>query len=192
MTTALTIVTDAMLELNIIAAEQSPSASDADFCLRHLNRMISGWTGEGMRLVYPSGVTTWRGDWASATTYAVNDGVSVNGRVYKCLVAHTSTDDDKPIVGLNQATYWSQTLPTDLALADDIDLDASDEGALVWCLAERIAGPYGVELTDIQARNAYEGRLHISARYMPVADPAFDPGLVYTPSRRWPYTTTSG
>jgi hypothetical protein len=191
MTTPRTIITDAMLDLGIYASDETPTAEDAAFALRVFNRMISEWTGQGMRLVFPSGVTTWRGDWASGISYAANDGVTVSGRSYKCLVAHTSTDDDKPVVGLNQATYWTQSLPGTLTLDDSITpFDASDDQALISCLTERLAAPFGVPLTDMQIRRASSALAHLSARFMPVEEPIFDPALTRTPSRHWPYTTT--
>ena len=39
--------------------------------------------------VYSKGYT-WKGEWATSTTYAVNDTVEYNGSGYICIVAHTS------------------------------------------------------------------------------------------------------
>lgn len=49
-----------------------------------------------------------RGDWVTATSYAVADVVKgTNNRWYKCTLAHTSDGTTQPITGGSYATNWS-------------------------------------------------------------------------------------
>jgi hypothetical protein len=50
-TTALTLITDAMGELGLVGAGQTPTSNDADLCLRYLNRLFERWSN--MRLLQP-------------------------------------------------------------------------------------------------------------------------------------------
>ena len=53
----------------------------------------------------------WRGQWLTATAYAVQDGVynAGPGSSYICTVSHTSAALTQPGVGANWATVWSIT-----------------------------------------------------------------------------------
>ena len=49
----------------------------------------------------------WKGAWATATGYVVNDCVENDGSGYVCKLAHTSGDtDDEPGSGATWTTYW--------------------------------------------------------------------------------------
>lgn len=49
-----------------------------------------------------------RGDWVTATTYAVADVVKgSNNRWYKCILGHTSGASTAPITGGSYATHWA-------------------------------------------------------------------------------------
>jgi len=51
--TALTLITDALLDLGVLADEEQPAASQASGALRKLNNMIDAWNIDGL-LVYGS------------------------------------------------------------------------------------------------------------------------------------------
>ena len=51
MTTALDIITDALMDNGIIGASQAPNAADADFALRKLNQILQRWSNQ--RLMFP-------------------------------------------------------------------------------------------------------------------------------------------
>ena len=55
------------------------------------------------------GTMNWRGQWATSTSYAANDGVYNNGSSYVATGAHTSDALTEPGVGANWATVWSLT-----------------------------------------------------------------------------------
>jgi len=46
--------------------------------------------------------------WATATAYKVDQLVHNDGITYVCLLAHTSTANDEPGTGANEATYWQE------------------------------------------------------------------------------------
>jgi hypothetical protein len=59
----------------------------------------------------PTGATgpqglVWQDAWLVSTAYALNDAVENNGSSYICIQAHTSTSNDEPGAGVNEATYW--------------------------------------------------------------------------------------
>jgi hypothetical protein len=50
------------------------------------------------------------GDWAISTAYALGRLVTgTDTAVYRCILAHTSTADDRPITGANWETYWIES-----------------------------------------------------------------------------------
>lgn len=62
---------------------------------------------------------TWKGAWATSTSYAVNDTVESNGSGYVCTSAHTSGASTESGVGASWATVWdlfvegtNKTMPT--------------------------------------------------------------------------------
>ena len=62
---------------------------------------VTGATGPA------GGSTTWRGDWATATSYSVNDAIANNGSSYICTQAHTSGASTEPGVGGSWTSYWN-------------------------------------------------------------------------------------
>ena len=55
----------------------------------------------------PTGETyDWRGAWATATAYVLNDTVENDGSGYVCILAHTSQASDEPGVGGSWETFW--------------------------------------------------------------------------------------
>ncbi len=44
--------------------------------------------------------------WLVDTGYLLDDKVTANGSVWRCILAHTSTANDEPGEGVNYATYW--------------------------------------------------------------------------------------
>lgn len=62
---------------------------------------------------------TWKGAWATSTSYSVNDTVESNGSGYVCTSAHTSGSTTEPGVGASWTTNWdlfvegtNKTMPT--------------------------------------------------------------------------------
>lgn len=58
----------------------------------------------------------WRGDWATATVYALNDGVYNDGTSYRAIAAHTAGAANEPGVGADWEDFWVV-----LALGSDVD-----------------------------------------------------------------------
>lgn len=54
----------------------------------------------------PAGAN-WRGAWADATDFVVNDVVRDGGDTHICILGHTSATADRPSNGANAATYWA-------------------------------------------------------------------------------------
>lgn len=54
----------------------------------------------------PGGVTAWRSDWATSTTYTTGDVVNVGGTTYVTIQSHTSEAASQPGVGGSWTTYW--------------------------------------------------------------------------------------
>lgn len=48
----------------------------------------------------------WEGPWTTSTAYVFKDVVENDGSMYVCILAHTSSANDEPGVGVNEATYW--------------------------------------------------------------------------------------
>lgn len=48
----------------------------------------------------------WKGAWATATSYVVDDAARRNGSSYVCIQAHTSDASSEPGVGGNWGDYW--------------------------------------------------------------------------------------
>ncbi|MHB9110746.1 MAG: hypothetical protein ACYDCO_27145 [Armatimonadota bacterium] len=57
------------------------------------------------------GLTVPKGDWQAGIAYDASNPDTVvgsDGHGYQCILDHTSTADDEPGVGVNQATYWTR------------------------------------------------------------------------------------
>lgn len=52
MTRAIDIITDALQEIGVVGSGQSPSAEDADLCLRRLNQIIQTWSNARLTIPY--------------------------------------------------------------------------------------------------------------------------------------------
>jgi hypothetical protein len=54
------------------------------------------------------GTLDWQGEWANATAYVVDDGVSNGSPLssYACIQAHTSSNATEPGAGASWQTYW--------------------------------------------------------------------------------------
>lgn len=52
MTTAANIISDALAEIGVIGASETPSAEDQSFCLRKLNQVLQRWSNS--RLAFPT------------------------------------------------------------------------------------------------------------------------------------------
>ena len=66
----------------------------------------TGYTGYTGPQGVAGGSLDWQGEWVTATSYVVNDGVSHNGSSYVCTGNHTSDGDTEPGVGVDWETVW--------------------------------------------------------------------------------------
>lgn len=186
MTTCRDIVTNALRELRVIAAGESPSSDEASDVLAALNGMIAGWRAESIVIAYPASVN-WRGEWAVNTSYSVNDGVARNGIPVTCAVAHTSSYYDQPIGSPNWASYWTVSTLITYAIGDTFPLPGQFEDGVTAMLAVRIAPQFGKEPSAGTVLRARDGKTAIFAAYMPIRPVSVDAGLTRMPSQIWPY-----
>ena len=54
----------------------------------------------------PEGLN-WQGEWASSTSYVIDDAVYSDGSSYVCINAHTSESTTRPGTGVDWETYWT-------------------------------------------------------------------------------------
>ena len=187
MTTCRDIVTRSLRELRAIAAGESPSADEASDALAAFNGMIAAWRTQSIVISYPAGLN-WRGEWATNTTYAANDGVSYSGLVLTCSTGHTSSYSDTPMASPNWSTYWTIQPFTALALSDAFPLPAQFEEGVTAMLAVRIAPQYGTDPSQLTLRKASDGENALLAAYMTIRPASADNGIIRMPSQIWPYS----
>lgn len=75
MATVRDVVTDALIEIGVLAAGEAASSGDADLCFRHFNRMVSMHAAEGL-LSYTRTRTTWT--ISQTASYTVGSGGTIN------------------------------------------------------------------------------------------------------------------
>lgn len=83
------------------------------------------------------GIRKWADSWVTATAYVAGDIIqgtgATAGRIYECILAHTSAAADQPGVGANTATYWTQ-LATGYSVGDRVlGITSPYEGQLFTC-----------------------------------------------------------
>jgi len=88
----------------------------------------------------------WRGAWATATAYAVNDAVSNGGSSYVCISAHTSGSTTEPGVGASWQAEWDLMAS---AGADGADGTNGTDGA------DGTNGTDGADGLDVSWRGAW-------------------------------------
>lgn len=186
MTTVRSIATSALGELMLFDEGHTPSAGAMRDTIAALNALVSSWRTEGMLIFFPSG-TTWRGDWAERTVYAVNESVNRSGSIYTCSAAHTSSLSDKPGVSQNGATYWTQYEAATLAIDDTFPLGREFERGVISMLAVEIGPMFSIEPSAFTLRKASEGKTALLAAFMPINPVRVDNGLIRMPSQIWPY-----
>jgi hypothetical protein len=186
MTTARDIVVRALGELNYFPEGEDPTAGSVRDGLIALNAMIASWQTESMQIFFPS-ATTYKGDWAERIVYSVGDSVARTGTLYTCIVAHTSSVNDRPGVAINQATYWTAYVPTELELTTTFPFPAQFERGMTSMLAVEMSPMFGVEPSAFTEKRASEGKTALLAAYMPINPVRVDNGLIRMPSQIWPY-----
>ena len=71
------LAADALLDLGVLAAGETPTADDLNNCLRAMNRLIDQWAAERLQIYSPSVETTWA-IVSGTQTYTVGTGGTVN------------------------------------------------------------------------------------------------------------------
>lgn len=79
---------------DVASAEQIKEGSEA------LNAMVKFWQTEKIYL--------WSTEWKTKTFSASDEATGTDGKVYTCILSHTSADANKPVTGANYSTYWVQ------------------------------------------------------------------------------------
>ena len=90
----------------------------------------------------------------------------------------------------NWGTYWTFVSDTVLIRSSKFPMPLRFEQAVISLLAKALAPSFGVTPNGLIMEFAAQGMMDIAAAYMPEDDVAFDPALVRTPSRRWPFTSS--
>ena len=191
MTTVRQIVTRAFGELMYLAEGETPSAQSMQDGVTAFNAMLANWRTMGMIIPDAPGFpasSNWRGDWASNTVYAVDDGVCRSGSTYKCKAVHTSSlYNDKPGVSPNWATYWDFVASLELTQDDTVPLDLMFHRGLVSLLAIELAPTFGVAPSKQTEKKASEGMTSLLAAFLPINPVRADNGIIRMPSQIWPY-----
>lgn len=187
MTTVRDIVSDALLELRVVAIGDTADADEADLGLRHYNRLFAGWMTEGFTFTYPA-VTTWRGAWRSALVYSVGDGVTNNaGKTYACSTGHTSDNDNQPGGSYAGSTYWTPTDYTSLTLNDAFPLKIEFEDPVIALLAMQLSGPFAKEPSPALVLRAASAKDRLASEFLRPKDAIVDSAIIITPARRRPF-----
>lgn len=82
--------------------------------------------GEGYMRFYKDGgrivnTTANLSAWITATSYTVDTSIYVGTAIYRCILAHTSSDTNKPSTGETWATYWVQSNVVEITTGYDED-----------------------------------------------------------------------
>ena len=187
MTTAQQIVTRAFNELMYFAEGEPVTAQALNDGLDHLNGLLSSFHTIGLSINYPPGVN-WRGEWAGNILYAANDGVSLGGNTYTCILTNTSTDNDKPGKSINSGTYWTLYAETPMGLTSTFFLPAQHERGVVSMLALEIAPSFNVQPSPFTVAKAKQGEQALYGQYFNIPLAPSDAAITKMPSQIWPYT----
>lgn len=184
--TARQAVTRALKELQYYAEGEDPSAAAISDGLDALNAMMYAWQGWGITLAYPS-ATRWRGNWDVNNTYAIGDGVTIDGLTFVCILAHYSTTNDRPPTTPLYATYWSYTASTALPLTLDvaIPLNSLHDRGVVSLLAMEMAPLFSVQASPITAAKAQAGWSMLLKEFFTTPGAKYDLALQTMPSQRF-------
>jgi len=75
MTTATTLIGDAMKSLGVLAAGQSPSSSDLSDCLRRLNNMLASWSNSTLLVPFRTSISKTL---TGASSYTIGSGGDID------------------------------------------------------------------------------------------------------------------
>lgn len=112
----------------------SGSATDATTSAKGVVQLAGdlGGTATVPRVPGLASRLAWKGDFASGTTYAVNDVIVANGATYRCQTAHTAGPGAPATNG--DATFWERigTISGGGAISTHDDLPLSVPGTVTW------------------------------------------------------------
>jgi hypothetical protein len=191
-TSVQSIITDALLDLGILAAGEAPVAADVATCLDSLRQLLQGLPGYGIGgQLTPVVVSTSpylakpneRVIWAGSGSLVLNlpslvDGVPPrNGD----RVETSNANQDGRWFYLASAASWVNV--DELTLVQDCPLGEAFVDDLVSMLAAKVARRFGVALTADLVQASERGRDRIAAAFAPDMSGTIDPAL-------WSYWST--
>lgn len=95
------IITAALRKLGVLEPGATPSTSQLTYCAEQLNAMVKEWANDGVRL--------WTLMWTSKPLEPPSDEVTgTDGKVYTCILGHTSATASKPVTGSDWSTFWTE------------------------------------------------------------------------------------
>jgi hypothetical protein len=111
--TALSLITDTLLDLGVLAAEETPSNAEAQDCLRRLNRMIDVWGTQ--RLTMHTILRTYKVIATNTASYTIGSGgdinivrpVSLQQGGAKLVLDTSATDQTEVVLGVLTEPQWA-------------------------------------------------------------------------------------
>lgn len=212
MTTARDICTRALRRIRVVDAREQPDPDDSDLALSELNDMMFGWASDGIdvqhaemtlnstfamfvppkpnaladrraeaRLASALAVIKSQGAWdANTNTPALATSTGTLGHLYKVSVAGATVLDGITSWAVNDfalfdGTYWLKGQSS-----------RPYEGGVSALLAVRLAPDFGTDMAPAQTMQLADATwTALNDAFAVPAEPQFDRGLSWTPSRRY-------
>lgn len=127
MTTATTIITDALQDLGALSAGQSPTSDDLADALRRLNKLVASWSLDNLMVPYRTQISHVLN---GSESYTIGTGGDINTTrplaIESAFVEHNDTDypmrvsrdrseydriDEKDITGIPRFVYYEPSVP---------------------------------------------------------------------------------
>lgn len=94
------IIELALLKVGALAAGNTPTNEQYDYCSKFLNAMINNWRADNIFI--------WDLDWITIPLTASDVVLGTDGNDYECIRNHTSSSVNRPITGAQWASYWKE------------------------------------------------------------------------------------
>ena len=95
------IITSALRKLGVLEQGETPAAQQITDAAEALNMMVKEWQNDGVRL--------WTLAWTTKVLSAASSEVTgTDGKIYTCILGHTSSSENKPVTGTDYSTFWKE------------------------------------------------------------------------------------